>query len=481
MAIIKELRHCKKNFDAWSYNILWPQENKYLPLLRAVRVTVEDVKFAYNAWSLLRLCLFYGVGHPHILSDLAMTTPPVINPKTAGHYSFDRYAVLKSSLNPSTIKIGLNPSHPRSVSMYSINWSSIFTQKVEEASHPHLRGTSIFRGEKSVELVLGMEHGMSSSVADQCDILTFIPQEGSIGSLSMLSALAIALHQTATTWESYKETINPKTEVTSWIPNELQKYVVPSPPRNPCMFNASSTLTRISNEDLKKMLHIRRSLYKMQLSILIYNELADRNIGAIIRNANVFNCEKVLVVNRKKFNKRGTLGTEKVTQLLFYSSTVDPEFQREINGYVVWLVYQHYPYTHLHHPFTHNGIEEYASSVPPDDKDFLRWCSTDPNPKRPHPLHGTFPHLRDNNVFLDDDESVSKAIREAFHKGFKGIMLAVPEEGATPHPLLPPLASKVVFIRSPKNLSSDIHRGLNGALSTAVALERLRKEINNLH
>ncbi|PWV09545.1 hypothetical protein C3747_78g136 [Trypanosoma cruzi] len=65
----------KRDFDAWAYSINWPQRKSHLPLLGSVSLTVEDIKFAYNAWCLLRLAMFFGTGHPKILSPLVNTTP----------------------------------------------------------------------------------------------------------------------------------------------------------------------------------------------------------------------------------------------------------------------------------------------------------------------------------------------------------------------------------------------------------------------
>lgn len=480
MTIIKELCHCKKNFDAWSYNILWPQDSHYLPLLLPVKVTVEDIKFAYNAWSLLRLCLFYGVGYPHILSDLTKTTPSVINPVNKGQYSLERYVVLNSTVSPHTTKIGLHPSHLKSIAMHSVNWSTFFRQKDFADESPCFSGSQNFSKMNTIELVLGMENGMSSSVAEQCDILTFIPQDGSIGSLSMMSALAIALHQSAHAWNNFQETINPNHEEQFRIGNGMQSIILPSSPRNPFMLNNNGELAHLSNEDIKRILQIHRSLYKLQLSVLIYNEMADRNIGAIIRNGNAFNCEKVLVVHRRRFNKRGTLGTDHITDLLFFPNTTSPAFQQEVHGYEIWMVHQYYPYTHIHGLYKENGLDEFPSSIDPQNKDFLRWCTVNDNLPALHPLHEHFPHLSGTAVFLDDDASVSDAVKLTFTKGYKGIMLAVPEDGATPHPNLAGLAHREVFLRRPKNVPWSIQRGLNGALSSAVVLERLRREVHNL-
>lgn len=44
-------------------------------------------------------------------------------------------------------------------------------------------------------------------------------------------------------------------------------------------------------------------------SVLISNEFHDFNIGSVIRNSNAFLATQVIICGRKKFDKRGTVGT----------------------------------------------------------------------------------------------------------------------------------------------------------------------------
>lgn len=44
-------------------------------------------------------------------------------------------------------------------------------------------------------------------------------------------------------------------------------------------------------------------------SVLISNEINDFNCGSVIRNANAFLAKEVIICGRKKFDKRGTVGT----------------------------------------------------------------------------------------------------------------------------------------------------------------------------
>ena len=44
-------------------------------------------------------------------------------------------------------------------------------------------------------------------------------------------------------------------------------------------------------------------------SILISNDFHDFNIGSVIRNANAFLASQVIIVGKKQFDRRGTVGT----------------------------------------------------------------------------------------------------------------------------------------------------------------------------
>lgn len=63
-------------------------------------------------------------------------------------------------------------------------------------------------------------------------------------------------------------------------------------------------------------------------SILISNEFHDFNIGTVIRNANAFLAKEVIVYGRRKYDKRGTVGThiyENLRYVKFIDDLVLPE------------------------------------------------------------------------------------------------------------------------------------------------------------
>lgn len=64
-----------------------------------------------------------------------------------------------------------------------------------------------------------------------------------------------------------------------------------------------------STEAIKADLDTKRHNF----SVLVSNVFYDFNIGAVIRNANAFLAEKVIIYGKAKYDKRGTVGTHNYT------------------------------------------------------------------------------------------------------------------------------------------------------------------------
>lgn len=60
-----------------------------------------------------------------------------------------------------------------------------------------------------------------------------------------------------------------------------------------------------SIEAIKGDLDVKRHNF----SVVISNDFHDMNIGTVIRNANAFLAREVIIVGRKKYDRRGTVGT----------------------------------------------------------------------------------------------------------------------------------------------------------------------------
>tara|TARA_Y100000310_G_scaffold247151_1_gene252684 strand:- start:669 stop:1214 length:546 start_codon:yes stop_codon:yes gene_type:complete len=60
-------------------------------------------------------------------------------------------------------------------------------------------------------------------------------------------------------------------------------------------------------------------------SVLISNLYSDFNIGSVIRNANAFLAKEVIIYGKRKYDRRGTVGTYKYENLKFVKTSDDLE------------------------------------------------------------------------------------------------------------------------------------------------------------
>ena len=56
------------------------------------------------------------------------------------------------------------------------------------------------------------------------------------------------------------------------------------------------------------------------IAVLMENFAGDFNIGTVIRNANAFNAKEVFYLGRKRYDRRGTVGTHNYTDITHLSS-----------------------------------------------------------------------------------------------------------------------------------------------------------------
>ena len=59
------------------------------------------------------------------------------------------------------------------------------------------------------------------------------------------------------------------------------------------------------------------------LEIAIENVEHDFNIGTIVRNANSFNAQKVHIIGKKKYNRRGAMCTDKYLKIVHHATLED--------------------------------------------------------------------------------------------------------------------------------------------------------------
>ena len=75
----------------------------------------------------------------------------------------------------------------------------------------------------------------------------------------------------------------------------------------------------LENEQVFSALEKKRT----PLEIAIENVEHDFNIGSIVRTANSFNVEKVHIIGKKKYNRRGAMCTDKYLKIVHHSTTED--------------------------------------------------------------------------------------------------------------------------------------------------------------
>lgn len=75
----------------------------------------------------------------------------------------------------------------------------------------------------------------------------------------------------------------------------------------------------LANEQVFEALSKKRS----PLEIAIENVEHDFNIGSIVRTANSFNVQKVHIIGKKKYNRRGAMCTDKYLEIIHHPTIED--------------------------------------------------------------------------------------------------------------------------------------------------------------
>jgi tRNA G18 (ribose-2'-O)-methylase SpoU len=86
--------------------------------------------------------------------------------------------------------------------------------------------------------------------------------------------------------------------LTGWTQNVIDKY--------------KGLSTHLIREDLQKNAH--------QFAVMMEHWRGDFNIGTMIRNANAFNAKEVFYYGKKKYDRRGAVGTQHYVNLRYLSS-----------------------------------------------------------------------------------------------------------------------------------------------------------------
>ena len=83
----------------------------------------------------------------------------------------------------------------------------------------------------------------------------------------------------------------------------------------------------------------------------------DFNIAALIRNANVFNAEKIIYLGKKRYDRRGCVGTHHYTNIVFLDGGI-PDLVNLKNKYTFIAVENNISKTEKLHKFNWNKLEK---------------------------------------------------------------------------------------------------------------------------
>lgn len=95
--------------------------------------------------------------------------------------------------------------------------------------------------------------------------------------------------------------------------------------------NIHDFLKTLSTDEIKENLRETRS----GMVNIFLNVLGDFNLSSGVRNANWFNCDSVWIVGRKKWDRRGAVGTQNYTEIKYSPSIQDVIATLRADGYTI--------------------------------------------------------------------------------------------------------------------------------------------------
>ena len=104
---------------------------------------------------------------------------------------------------------------------------------------------------------------------------------------------------------------------------------------------------------------IRRDLQRTAnpFAVCMEHWQGDFNISTLIRNANAFNAEKVFYLGKKRFDRRGTVGTHHYVDLVYLDGGI-PDLVELKNRYTFIGIDNNISKTHKLHEFDWNVLEK---------------------------------------------------------------------------------------------------------------------------
>ncbi|KNH09646.1 hypothetical protein XU18_0331 [Perkinsela sp. CCAP 1560/4] len=287
--------------------------------------------------------------------------------------------------------------------------------------------------------ILGVGHenkGSSEELLSNADVL-YIPQNGVISSINLVSALAIALHVRHVSLSKLngRALVEDSIQLKKSSDVDCESDRVPrngdSRPIRPILYNkpAGEVEKYIEENTVKK------------LYVFYENYFDQKNLGGIIRNCNAFGVAKLFYHGRRKINRQGTVGAYKYLNIEYLS---EAESVKVFSQYELWLLAPA-PSFEPRKDSSENTVNRNLTNDEP---------ITTPNAVR--------------HVYLDDICSVKKALLQASKRG---IILGIHQE-AFPYSADLKVNAKVMLhiCSENKDWTKNTHRGISPCTASAIAL-----------
>ena len=296
-------------FASWSQNLIWP--SKYN--LSCIPVT-EGCETAFNLTNFIRVSHYFQTYQPIFLSlhngfaDVKglwkdMRTRPNLDAKdTLAEFGKTRWLQREQAICSVLPKSLEKPSFRRLVlENYQENASNILEYPWPSA----------------VTLLLGHENkGVSKETLAQAHDIAFIPQQGTISSVNLVVAYAIALYcmrvaQCAKNCFVLKLAARTAKFKSRDFAQKREERKGDLRPIRPLLYHIP----------YEKVVQYAREHRLRHFSIFYENSLDFRTLGGSIRNANAFGIKKVFYSGRRKINRQGSVGSYLYVDIIHLPTT----------------------------------------------------------------------------------------------------------------------------------------------------------------
>eukprot|EP00759_Apiculatamorpha_spiralis_P006026 PhF_6_TR13557/c0_g1_i1/m.21672 len=395
----------RQHFNEWSRKLSWPKQC-YLQC----QPTSQGCGSAFNHVNFIRTALYFQTHAPYF-------------PRLKGFGDVDGM----------WLNVTAEKGKPETIAAFDTPPPTPYTKLPKIVLENYVDGAQNILQYKWPQqgcvLIVGHENkGVQKETLAEAEAVVYIPQQGTISSLNVVTAFGIALHSLHTSLHTYNGgAIDPNVSKSETL--SPRDFSCNLPERNGDLRPLRPILYHQSQELVKQ----HSQTHKLQnLSVYYENEYDHRNLGGLIRSGNAFGVKTIYYSGKRKINNQGTVGTHLYTQKQHLASP--EELEDVLRSHEVWVLRPDY--------LCQFGLE------------------------RSRDVHAT---TTMQHVFLDNVESVVSALRSSRGTG-KDVLLAIHQESMPLSPIVYEHASKVVCVVERPPLEG---RGLPPAVAGTIALFRL--------